>query len=759
MAEPGNADLVPPAVDWDSVSREQLEEHLLNFETLFGGKGHRALPLAPRFTVDESKPYLENALSIATWALRMTGLEADGALFFRDQLAAQLSADRFFYFWLMYKRYYVFQLADVGGDVEHDRDVLHRFSYCYEICGRVDRIQTAVYDLYRLQLNSADYTVPDTIMKSSTHQSMLRLWGHVEEAKKKTDYEELLLYLLECAAVHRYRKLGSIVYQEKHIYYSNKKYGTRSWEPANFNNLRGDMDTSSIDAFMHRFCRKENKYEMWSKLVNLKGAEKLKDYLCRCDDIEFPYLKPSRHILAFQNGIYDTREGTGGAFYDYSIVSQHLNSNIVAAKFFDMPIQESWLTTARVDSWWKIPTPFFQSILDYQNWGVPGAETAASDSKPSQTLSAQARRIMAEAMNSVDTILYELQNSSQEEAQVHLTAVLKLIHESSEMIAELSSHKTPSSKAGDSFPVEAQRWVYIFLGRMLHALGDFDSWQIIPFFKGRGGSGKSTVAHVAKNFFAAADVGILSNNSEKKFGLQALIGKLVFICFELKKNISLDQAEFQSMVSGEDVCVAIKNQEARSTRWTIPGLLCGNEAPGWIDAQGSIARRLAIFSFKFSISDKHSDPELLQRILTKELSALIVKCNCAYRSVAFSSANQDIWKLLPDYFKVERRSLQRDTDPLSSALWDESYYSLATRDKLERDTCFMPFEEFELEYKRRHRELRGNNCPDPLVPDKYGTAFSEAGVDTEDSEKTYEDQTRTQKWLIGICPKRKSFQT
>ena len=42
-----------------------------------------------------------------------------------------------------------------------------------------------------------------------------------------------------------------------------------------------------------------------------------------------------------------------------------------------------------------------------------------------------------------------------------------------------------------SLPLAAQRWIYIFMGRMLHALKLYDDWQIIPFLKGRGGSPSS----------------------------------------------------------------------------------------------------------------------------------------------------------------------------------------------------------------------------------------------------------------------------
>jgi hypothetical protein len=56
-------------------------------------------------------------------------------------------------------------------------------------------------------------------------------------------------------------------------------------------------------------------------------------------------------------------------------------------------------------------------------------------------------------------------------------------------------------------------------------------------------------------YISQADVGTLSNNIERKFGLSALADKLLFIGPEIKADIQLEQAEFQSIVSGETVQV------------------------------------------------------------------------------------------------------------------------------------------------------------------------------------------------------------
>lgn len=289
-----------------------------------------------------------------------------------------------------------------------------------------------------------------------------------------------------------------------------------------------------------------------------------------------------------------------------------------------------------------------------------------------------------------------------------------------------------SNGRASAFPLDAQKWVYIFMGRMLHSLKTQEDWQIIPFLKGRGGSGKSTAATVIKNFYEASDVGILSNNSEKKFGLQALLDKFIWMCLELKKNIALDQAEFQSMVSGENMMIAQKNQIARQIEWNAPGILCGNEAPSWVDAQGSIARRMAIITFSYSLQERDVVPDLLKRILQNELPALIVKCNQAYRIMCDTHRQDDIWKVLPPYFKKERLQFQKDTDAVYAAVFDKKRFELwseLSKPNDEYESFFVASSVIEEAYRLKWRELMGNSYAEPYTAEKYAQAYQSAGVD------------------------------
>ena len=127
-------------------------------------------------------------------------------------------------------------------------------------------------------------------------------------------------------------------------------------------------------------------------------------------------------------------------------------------------------------------------------------------------------------------------------------------------------------------------WLYVFLGRLLFNVGDKDGWQVMMYFKGQAGSGKSTIInHVCKNFYEAADVGTLSNNTERQFGLGSISDKFLVIGPEIKGDFKLEQAEFQSMTSGEAMSVAQKYKNTKEITWKSPLVFAGNEIPNWFD--------------------------------------------------------------------------------------------------------------------------------------------------------------------------------
>lgn len=213
-----------------------------------------------------------------------------------------------------------------------------------------------------------------------------------------------------------------------------------------------------------------------------------------------------------------------------------------------------------------------------------------------------------------------------------------------------------------NFEPEVCKWAYVMGGRLCFDVGELDKWQIIPFFKGIAKSGKSTlITKVFKKFYESQDVGTLSNNIEKKFGLSAIANNFMFIAPEVKGDLSLEQAEFQSIVSGEDVSIAVKNKQAIPMVWKVPGVLGGNEVPGWKDNSGSVLRR--ILPWNFSKQVRKADPALDDK-LENELPIILLKCVRGYIDYRNKYADADIWNVVPKYFELIKMQVAKVANSL-----------------------------------------------------------------------------------------------
>lgn len=338
-----------------------------------------------------------------------------------------------------------------------------------------------------------------------------------------------------------------------------------------------------IQDYVYSVAQKETEFELWKNLSCRGSAySDVIRHLSNCNDMQFPEIKRNRHVWSFKNGIFVGKSwsATTGLyqtdFYTYdSREFKNLDQAIVSCKYFDTELEDY----GHIERWEDIPTPYFQSILDYQK-----------------------------------------------------------------------------------FDGEVSKWMYIMGGRLCFDVGDMDGWQVIPFLKGIARSGKSTLITKAfAHFYDVDDVRTLSNNVEKKFGLSSIYDAFVFISPEIKGDISLEQAEFQSIVSGEQVSCAIKHEKAKTMTWKVPGILGGNEVPSWKDNSGSVLRRILTWNFGKQVKD--ADPTL-EKKLESEIPVILQKCIRAYLEYAQKYANKDIWNIVPQYFK----DVQRQVATVSSTL-------------------------------------------------------------------------------------------
>lgn len=466
------------------------------------------------------------------------------------------------------------------------------------------------------------------------------------ENEELSSYQNLILDLLNEIYDRRYRRYkGQCCSQIK----TPSGHDTKAWKPE-----------MSISDFVYDACQKDFNRSMWLNLTSRSGnARDSAKYLNDCKDTQFPQIEKDRHVWSFNNGIFVGRDWNSekcvytSNFYPYESKEYlTLPANIVAANYFD----KDFVPYDHIENWWDIPTPHFQSIMEYQK-----------------------------------------------------------------------------------FPDEVCRWMYVMGGKLCFDVGDMDSWQIIPFLKGIARSGKSTlITKVFKKFYESEDVRTLSNNIERKFGLSSIYDGFMFIAPEVKGDLCLEQAEFQSLVSGEDVSVARKYENAKSVEWKAPGILGGNEIPNWKDNSGSVLRRILPWNFSKQVME--ADPHLDQK-LDQELPIILQKCVRGYLDYAQKYSDQDIWNVVPPYFKTIQNQVAMVTNSLQNFLASEKI-------RFDPD-LFCPQKLFVQLFNQHCQE---NNLGKPKFnPDFYAGPFSSKNIEVRTEAKTYKGRAfPAQPMIFGV---------
>lgn len=292
------------------------------------------------------------------------------------------------------------------------------------------------------------------------------------------------------------------------------------------------------------------------------------------------------------------------------------------------------------------------------------------------------------------------------------------------------------------WPEDVCRWWYAMMGRCIYNLGEHDNWQVLPFGKGVANCGKSTLGKVVANFYMPSDIGIMSSNTEKGFGLAPLYSKLIFICYEVKSNFRVEQGDLQSAITGEMMNLARKYDDPLYKEWVAPGMFFGNETGQWADASGSMTRRLLCWEFLKTVTKVNQN---LAKDIAKEMPAIIYKSNNAYISMTAKVGTRGIWSCLPDYFKKTQAALAESISPLKSFL--ESGSGLAIR-----DGYYMPFKEF----WNMHNEFvkdRNFKKPPQITPEYYTNTFEMYGITVEKHEKReWQGKRIIRDWIVGIGP-------
>ena len=288
----------------------------------------------------------------------------------------------------------------------------------------------------------------------------------------------------------------------------------------------------------------------------------------------------------------------------------------------------------------------------------------------------------------------------------------------------------------------SQEWLVLMLCRLFFPVG-YDRWQVVLFIKGIAGSGKSTLAQIIRSFYPPACITTLSSNIEAKFGLSAIYKGLVCVCAEVREDFGLDQAEWQSAVSGEEVQIAVKSKTAFSHKWDTPFFWLGNELPNYRNASGSVSRRIFMVEFRKRVVE--SDPHLFDKFMSN-IDLFQRKGVSLYHEALRKHGHKDIWAdgvLGPQLVGWFNR-VKESTDAL---------YTFITSGKFVFDVNqYMPLEDFKKEYF----EFRRNGGHDKIRwnAEHYDAVFQEIGIhvmtDAREYPKGSNNAKVSKQWIHGV---------
>ena len=217
---------------------------------------------------------------------------------------------------------------------------------------------------------------------------------------------------------------------------------------------------------------------------------------------------------------------------------------------------------------------------------------------------------------------------------------------------------------GDQFSPAVTETLLALIGRLFYRVGERDRWQVMPWIIGFSSTGKSLLLDVIGSLFFGDNVGVLSGNNERTFGLEDKVDKLLVVGRDLPQHMSkvLDQTLLQAMITGEDVSVPRKQRRAEKVRWGIPMVFCSNHFPDYADNAGQVMRRLVIFETRKVVEKK--DPTLLDRILSTERSALLQRALRAYHVAVEDHGDEEFWDWCPAELRTSKDRLGAETSLL-----------------------------------------------------------------------------------------------
>jgi hypothetical protein len=254
---------------------------------------------------------------------------------------------------------------------------------------------------------------------------------------------------------------------------------------------------------------------------------------------------------------------------------------------------------------------------------------------------------------------------------------------------------------------EICRFAYIMLGRMLYDRGDLDNWQIMTWWIGQAGTGKSTLLEfVLSRIYQTCHIVNFDNEMQDVFGLGDALTKhpqyFMMLASDIDEHFRISQSQLIRMISGEQVTANVKSAGAIETRTTSHIMAAANVMPPFREKAGQLMRRFLIFIFLRIVLEADKKTDLHERI-QENLPNIIQKLVRAYLWAANKYPGASLRKFAPKYFTETSEDLTNETNHLFSFITDTSRILISPE-------LLVPETEFFNEYRDYCKE-RNLRCP------------------------------------------------
>lgn len=438
----------------------------------------------------------------------------------------------------------------------------------------------------------------------------------------------------------------------------------------------------SIQDMLYRTIKKEKCFTEWTYLTDPKdNAKHIVEYLIKSEECEFPSLIIDRHKWSYDNGIYDAETDT---FWKYAESKD-----------------------------WKTKAEELQNYRRERGWGddytiVPPDGKSMTVKYFEQPFRFTIDPTTEETFDVSSIVLPELE----------------IIFESQKL------------------DVETQKFCLVMLARLFFKVQEKDKWQVVFFIKGVAQSGKSTLARLIRYMYPSNLITTLSSNTEQKFGLSAIYKGLICICAEVREDFGLDQADWQSAASGEEVSIAVKNKTAMQHRWDTPFFFLGNQIPNYETASGSVDRRIFLIEFNYKILGG-GDPNLFEKMV-QNIDLFHRKSVSLYLETVRKYGDKDIWTLRPAFLSQQIYDFQASMRSQVDIL-----FKFLTSSTFEYDENFkMPLKEFKVAYSGYRKDNGYGTIK--WHKDHYGAAFQDRGIAIQQFTENIDGKQIRAEWLVGI---------